>query len=135
LDHSEKKRGEKETEKRLKEDDQMLLDSLEKESLGVKASERKNKEKKEKKEDIIRPKVGRPNSLKNKEFKSKETLPSDSDSDADSKPREKVKVCNSSDSEPENKSTTKKTLISSIFAIKNKKARELSDSESGEGAT
>merc|ERR1719289_430751 len=46
------------------------------------------------------------------------------------KPREKVKVNNSSDSEPENKSTTKKTLISSIFAIKNKKARELSDSGS-----
>merc|ERR1712013_8411 len=47
LEHSEKKRSERETEKRLKEDDQMLLDSLEKESLGVKASEqKKNRERK-----------------------------------------------------------------------------------------
>merc|ERR1711974_148451 len=76
------------------------------------------------------PKVGRPNSLKNKEFKSKETLPSDSDTDTDMKPREKVKVYNSSDSETENKSTAKVKLISSIFATKNKKARELSDSGS-----
>jgi len=41
-----------------------------------------------------------------------------------------VKVYNSSDSEAENKSTAKVKLISSIFATKNKKARELSDSGS-----
>merc|ERR1712013_537444 len=69
LEQSEKKRSERETEKRLKEDGQMLLDSLEKESLGVKASELKKQEKKDKKEEI-KPKLGRPSSLKNKESSS-----------------------------------------------------------------
>merc|ERR1719505_66143 len=108
----------------------MLLDSLEKESLGVKASEQKKQEKKDKKEEI-KPKLGRPSSLKNKEFKSKETLPSDSDSD-EMNPREKVSLYKSSHSEADTKpaAKTKKTLLSSIFATKNKKAREVSDSGS-----
>jgi len=69
--------------------------------------------------------------LKNKEFKSKETLPSDSDSD-DMNPREKVNLYKSSDSEADTKpaAKTKKNLLSSIFATKNKKAREVSDSGS-----
>merc|ERR1719323_758068 len=108
----------------------MLLDSLEKESLGVKASEQKSRRKKDKKEEI-KPKLGWPSSLKNKEFKSKETLPSDSDSD-DMNPREKVNLYKSSDSEADTKpaAKTKKNLLSSIFATKNKKAREVSDSGS-----
>merc|ERR1719505_415448 len=93
----------------------MLLDSLEKESLGVKASEQKKQEKRDKKEEI-KPKLGRPGSLKNKEFKSKETLPSDSDSD-EMNPREKVSLYKSSDSEADTKpaAKTKKTLLIQHF--------------------